>query len=135
MKLTLKQLRESYAVLENVATQKPKSAKLGYRLGRILRSAQSEMEGLHKAHIELLEAYGAEKNGEGVLQCPKASLVDFNPAFDELLTTEIELWGEPLTVDEIDGQLELSGIEYAILDWLVVESAPAVVPKAKAAEV
>lgn len=134
MKIRLRELRESYGALERVCAQRPKSAKLAYRLGRVLRSLRPEMGALNEAHIGLIKQFGGVENGDGQLHVPIDRLAEFNPAFDELLTATVEAWGEPLTLEEIDGQLELSGIDFMLLAWLIVDDEAAAKPKAAAVE-
>jgi hypothetical protein len=126
MKITLKQLHVGMPVLSELAEVKPKSAKLAYRLSRIITSARSEHELLQKAQLDLLQKNGTLTDPEkGQWDVPLENRPDFEVEWSSLLETEIEVWGDPLDVNTLDGELPLSVDDYTRLEWLFNDSDPA----------
>jgi len=122
MKITLAQLNDSIQLLNRLKDERIKNARVAYRLGKVYRSAQSEFKEFVDAHMALLKDYGTPVNGdEKNWDIPQANLEEFNRKWNELLSVEVDVWGSPFNVDEIDGNLELSPAEFAILDWLIVD--------------
>lgn len=101
MKLTLKQLNDSYASLL-AAGDCVTGGKLKYRLSRVIKSAKDEIETMAKGLADLAEKHGAEMLGgnrfEFDVKTPDGltRLKAFNKEADEFLKTEtVELWGDP----------------------------------------
>jgi hypothetical protein len=123
MKITLGELHQSTPAFDSLATQKPQSAKVGYKLGRIVKSARDEVATLATAQNALLEKYGTPINGSGgQYEVPPENRKEFAATWNDLLTTEVEVWGDPFELSEIDGQLNLSIDEFARLGWLFRDS-------------
>ena len=131
MKITLGQLNDSIQILNRLKDERVSSAKLGYRLGKLYRSAQGEFMEFLDAHMALLHEYGTPVD-EMHWNIPEDKKVEFDTKWNELLSVEVDVWGSPFQVSEIDGQLELSAAEFAILDWLIVDDDPAEVSQLRA---
>jgi len=119
MKITLKNLHEGIGAINELAEQKPGSAKLAYKLSRIVSSARAEYELLNKAQLELLQKHGTlvdQQTGQWAVDWDKRA--EFEVEWQGLLENEIEIWGDPIKVDDLDGQLTLSIDDYARLQWL-----------------
>ena len=128
MKITLQQLSDSMTALEALAAlQFP--AKVSYRLGRVLTSAQSEMDLFRKAHIALVQKYGTEGETAGSFIVPNERLDEFRPEFEGLLAETCEVWGDPLNIDLL-GEVAIAPSTLAPLSWLIVDGTE---EKAKAA--
>lgn len=107
--------------------------KLVYKLGRILKSAQPEIDAIGTHLNELMAAYGV--NVPDNERDPK-KVTEYNKAANDFLsTTKVNLWGDPFKVDEILGVLAISGEDYSALEgWLIVgELTEESEPKAKEA--
>lgn len=128
MKITLKQLSDSVTALEALAAiQFP--AKVSYRLGRVLTSAQTELEIFRKAHIALVQKYGTQGESEGSFVVPNDRLDEFRPEFEGLLAETCEVWGDPIHIDLL-GEVAIAPSTLAPLSWLIVDGTE---EKAKAA--
>lgn len=120
MKITLKQLSQSFGALQELArVQFP--AKVAYRLSRVVTSAQAELETLQKAHLELIKKHGAVEV-DGKFEVPKDSLAAFIPEYEELLTEEVTIWGDAISIDLL-GDAPIAPAVLAPLGWLIVDSA------------
>lgn len=122
MRITLRELSDGFAALERL-TQTKFPVKVSYRLGRVYASAQSEMEILRKQHVELVKKHGAEdaeKPGNFIV--PPENLDAFRPEFDDLMSEECELWGDPIAL-ELLGDAEIEPMILAPLGWLIVDGA------------
>jgi len=102
---------------------KPKSPKLAYKLGRIVKFARDEAGTLADAQTKLLELHGTPVDGmPGQFEIPAENRAAFNAGWKDLLSTEIEWWGDPIDVGTVDGDLALSVADYAALGWLFTDS-------------
>ena len=133
MKITLGQLNDSIQILNRLKDERVSSAKLGYRLGKLYRSAQAEFKEFVDVHMALLREYGTPHEGnESQWDIPEEKLAEFNKKWTELLSVEVEVWGNPFKVEEVEGQLELTPAEFAILEWLIIGDEPAEAPHLRA---
>ena len=134
MKTTLKSLWDSGAALERFAAIAFATAKRGYQVGRISSGAASELEPIKKAYLKLLRKYGKEvKEGSEQYYIPSGSEAEeaFNAEFDELLAQEIELWGDPISLEALEAEfkandkdfkhLPLTARDIGALGWLLTE--------------
>ena len=106
-------------MIEKLGEQKPSSAKLAYRLSRIVTSMRSEHDLLNKAQLDLLKTHGSlidPDKGTWELEAEKRE--SFETEWRALLETEIEIWGDPIKVDDLDGHLALTVDDYTRLEWL-----------------
>lgn len=141
MKITLKQLNRGYGHLQFLASQEL-PAKVAYKVGRILDGAESEQTRLNKHFAKLAKSLGftlgnkeqppqmIESKGE----VPEEIIEKFNDQADELMTAEVELWGDPFKVSELANCAKLTGAMCATLHWMIIEDdATAEPPKVAAA--
>jgi hypothetical protein len=122
LKLTLNDLNNSIAAINALADAKPKSAKVAYKLGRIVKSARDEAQLLADSQTKLLEEHGnpvADQPGQW--QIDPDTRTEFNTAWSDLLTAETTVWGDPFPLSEIEGQLDLTVDQYSRLWWLFVD--------------
>jgi hypothetical protein len=130
IKLTLKQIHESTRAvngfgpaLESLAEQKPKTAKLAYRLSRIVEGIRSESERLSKTQATLLQEYGTlidPETGQWAIATEKNE--EFNEQWNGVLEQEVEVWGDPIKIDSLNDELTLTVNDYSRLGWLFTDS-------------
>jgi len=120
LKITLKQLSQSFGALQELA-QVQFPAKVSYRLSRVVTSAQAELETLQKAHLELIKKHGAVET-DGKFEVPKDRLEAFIPEYDGLLSEEVTIWGDAIGIDLL-GDAEIAPVVLAPLSWLIVDTA------------
>lgn len=118
-----------------LTAQKLPAGKLAYKLSKIAKFCNEEMESLRKELNNLLDEYGAtdlliddQPTGQKIIKDAEKRKA-FNDAADEFLkSSEISIyegqaWGEPLKLDEIEKlKIEISPADLAALDWLIVDS-------------
>ena len=142
MKISFKQLNDSFGALQTLAGQRLPAGKLGYKLSKIVKSCNEEMESLRKELGSLLDEYGAmdliiddQPTGQKIIKDADRRKA-FNEAAEEFLkSSEISIyegqaWGEPLKLEEIEKlKIEISPTDLAALDWLISDSEfPASIP-------
>jgi len=142
MKISFKQLNDSFGALQVLAGQKLPAGKLGYKLSKIVKLCNEEMDTLRKELGSLLDEYGAtdlmiddQPTGQKIIKDADRRKT-FNDAADEFLkSSEISIyegqaWGEPLKLEEIEKlKIEISSADLAALDWLISDSEfPASIP-------
>jgi hypothetical protein len=135
MKISFKQLNDSFGALQLLAGQKLPAGKLAYKLSKIVKLCNEEMESLRKELGSLLDEYGAtdlmiddQPTGQKIIRDADRRKA-FNEAAEEFLkSSEISIyegqaWGEPLKLEEIEKlKIEISSADLAALDWLISDS-------------
>lgn len=119
MKITLKQLTESFASLGKFASDEALSIKQKYWLSRIAGAAEKEMQSFERVRLVLVKKYGDEKGDMWTV--PPANLESFQAEFDDLLTAEIELPGDPIKLDTLPEAIKLTALDMTRLEWLICE--------------
>ncbi len=126
MRITLGELQSSLPALQELASNKF-PARVAYRLGRILKAAESEVQHLREAHFALVKQLGEQGEGDNWKVKPE-HLEQFQREMAELLAEECDLWGSPLDVSALgDAQLEPQLL--AVLTWLITDDEHTDVPQ------
>lgn len=131
MKVSFGKLHTSRDALPILADTKL-PIKASYRIGRVLTSYQSEIQIFNKAHIELVQKHGGVEDEQGRMQVPKDRMDAFLPEFEELLSEECEIWGDPIHIDLL-GDAEIEPGVLAVLSWLITDGSEVAAEKPKAA--
>src|SRR3970040_232343 len=91
MKISFKQLNDSFSALQVLAEQKLPAGKIGYKLSKIVKLCNEEMESLRKELGSLLDEYGAmdliiddQPTGQKIIKDADRRKA-FNDAADEFL--------------------------------------------------
>jgi hypothetical protein len=121
MRITLRQLDSGYGALRRIGDEKIKNVKLAYRIGRVLESATSEIKILAKTHEQLQETYWTKTDDGYIAPADPVKKKDYETAWDDLLTQETDVWGDPIKLDDLDGEFNVSPTEMAVLLWLFTE--------------
>lgn len=135
MRLTFKQLNDSFGALQTLVSQKLQAGKFAYKLSKIAKFCNEEMESLRKELNNLLDEYGAtdllidgQPTGQKIIKDDDRRKA-FNDAadaflkFSEISIYEGQAWGEPLKLDDIEKlKIEISPADLAALDWLITDS-------------
>lgn len=134
MKIKLKDLWDSGAAIDRFAAIEFATAKRGYQVGRISQAASAELEPIKKAYLKLLRKHGKEvKEGSEQFYIPNGSEAEelFNAELDALLAVEVEIWGDPISLGELETEfkandkdfkkLPLSARDIGALGWLLTE--------------
>jgi hypothetical protein len=123
MKITLRELHwTGRPTIDKLGEQKPKSAKLAYKLSRIVAAARPELDLMETAERDLLLKYGTLVDPEnGRWNITPETSPEFEEQWNGLHSTEIELWGDPIKIDSLDGDLDLTVNDYSKLGWLFTD--------------
>lgn len=128
LKVDAKSLLESFQGLTELATQKISgNAKLAYNLGKTLKNVKSELEQIQAQEIAIFKEFGGVEIPGGGIKIPDDSLTaekqeEFNKARKDLQDLEIELWGEQVSLEDLEkAKVELSAGQCAVLGWLIKE--------------
>lgn len=115
MKLTLKDLLQNVESLGKLL-KKELPVKTAYRLGRLSKVLQSELDQFNLTRNNLIKKYGKEKEGQYQIDPEdKEALEKFNKEIEELLTVEISIDAyDPISVDDL-GDIKLSAIDMSNL--------------------
>jgi hypothetical protein len=121
MKVKLSVLNESYAALVKLTQAEfPKEHhKLAYKLSRVLKSAKNELETAQESLNDLMRACGFEPGEQNV---DPAKLTEFQKQMNSFMRGVIvNLWGDPIKLEDIADVVAISPFDLALLDWLIVE--------------
>lgn len=115
MKLTLKELLQNVESLGKLLN-KELPVKTAYRLGKLSKALQSELDQFNLTRNNLIKKYGKEKDGQYQIDPDdKEALEKFNKEIEELLSVEINIdVYDPISVDEL-GEIKLSAIDMSNL--------------------
>lgn len=113
IEITLNDILNSQQALQEIAKMNMR-AKTAFKIARIIRAIEGEIENFNKARQNLLNKYG-EKDNNGNLVVNKDGnytlipnkINDYNNEIQELLITNIQLNIEPIEADELE-QLEFT---------------------------
>jgi hypothetical protein len=135
----VKALLESVGSLTTLMTCKKIKPKVTFRLGKLMRKCQQELDDYNTAVQKLRETYGekielkndkAEVTGHTWKIKPEHQEM-FKLEHEQLLAEECEIIVPKVTVEEVVAPAELSPADCSALDWLIVED-DETVPIAKA---
>jgi len=129
MKVSLGEINNSLAALRTLASLKF-PARVAYRLGRVLKTAESEVADFKRINDETVRRLGApvkpppDKDGNlppeeaWGWQVTPENMAQFVAEITEFLDEQIELWGDPLPL-ELLGDVQIEPQVLANLDWLI----------------
>ena len=124
IKVKISDLLNSTEALQKLAGTELK-AKLAWQVGRILKSADTEIQSFNDTRMNLIKKYG-EKDEAGELvtddsgncKIPNESLAMFSSELNELIDTEIEINANKIAIDSLDDKeftpAEMSQLEVFI---------------------
>lgn len=115
MKLTLKELLQNVESLGKLLN-KELPVKTAYRLGKLSKALQSELNQFNLTRNNLIKKYGKEKDGQYQIDPEdKDAMEKFNKEIDELLALEISVDAyDPISIDDL-GDIKLSSIDMSNL--------------------
>ena len=124
IKVKISDLLNSTEALQKLAGTELK-AKLAWQVGRILKSADAEIQSFNDTRMNLIKKYG-EKDEAGELvtddngncKIPNESLAMFSSELNELVDAEIEINANKIAIDSLDDKeftpAEMSQLEVFI---------------------
>lgn len=115
MKATLKDILQNVESLGKLLN-KELPVKTAYRLGRLSKALQSELDQFNITRNNLIKKYGKEKEGQYQIDPEdKEAMEKFNKEIEELLAIEIHIDAyDPIPVDDL-GEIKLSAIDMSNL--------------------
>lgn len=135
IKLTSKQLFQSFPAFSQLVNERMGNGnqRLAYNLSKTFRSLKTETEALREQELEIFKSFGATET-DGRVEVPykdftKKKQKDFDAQLKGLQEIEIEVWGHPMTISEIEkANINLTPAQFELLDWLIIEDEPAPTP-------
>lgn len=125
LKLTIDQIASSLHALTAIGNQPIRgNATLAYNLSKIIKGLRIEAETAREQEAKLFRLFGAHEKDQQLWfepdQLTAEQKADFGKQQTDLHAVEIEIWGNPILVREIDAAgLSLSPIQFEQLDWLI----------------
>lgn len=120
MELTLLELLNAKPMIESLSgRQLP--ARTSFRLARLIRTLNPELQAYTEARQKLLEKYGEpseEDRNRYVIE--EEQRPAFNGELDELLSTKVELAIEPMSIDAL-GDAQVTAFELLTVEWLFLD--------------
>lgn len=120
----LSDLVNSTETLQKLA-QKSFKAKLAWSIARLLKAADTEIQGFQDARLNLIKKYGEkDENGnlvsddKGNCKIPPEFTADFNTEFAELINSEVEINANKIKIELLE-DIDFTPSEMAILEPFV----------------
>lgn len=106
-------------------SQKSLKGRCAYTVGKILKSADAEIQSFNETRMELIKKYGEkDENGElkteenGNVRIPAEQIEAFSKELRELLDTNVEISANKIKMDDI-GEVEFTPAEMAQLESFI----------------
>lgn len=120
MKISLAEIKSLEKSLSKIF-DKDLNIKIAYRLGILLKKITEELRTLEENRIRLIKKYGTKDEKTQQIQVPPDKNADFYKDFNELLTFEIDIDFEPISLNAF-GDITLSAIDAMRLDGIVIKN-------------
>ena len=128
LKLTIQELTQSFQTFSALAAQKFKGVKLRWNIARTFGEFKKEIEHVREQEGDIYKSFEAIQD-TGFLRLDPEKMTperqqEFERQIKELQAIEVELWGHPLTLTQMEeAGIDLSPAEMDSLHWLIVEEA------------
>lgn len=121
MKITISEVLNSKPVLEKLV-DKEISIKTAYRLSRIIKELNGELQHFEEQRQKLVHKYGKQQEDapEGNIIVPEENMGPFQEELAELLTAEIDLNCSPMNIEEF-GDVKITTSEILLIDSFLME--------------
>ena len=107
IKLKISDLLNSTETLQKLA-QKDFKAKVAWQIGRLLKTAETEIQGFNETRMNLIKKYGEkDETGElitddkGNCKINPEGAIDFNTELNDLLNQEIEINANKISIEDL----------------------------------
>jgi hypothetical protein len=120
MKITISEVLNGKQVLEKLV-EKEVSIKAAYRLSRIIKVLNGELQLFEEQRQKLVQKYGTQPEDapEGNIVVSEENLEPFQKDLSELLTAEIDLGCEPMNIDEFGDNVEIKTAELMMIEKFI----------------
>lgn len=123
MEVTLGQIFASFNLIGRIVDQSL-PIKLAWRFTKLIKGLNQEYQSLEKLRDGLVRKHGEEVEGQdGAFRVTEESREGFMREFQELLSTEVEVDWDLISVDEVADSLKFSVRELSNIGWLFTEFA------------
>ncbi len=121
MRVKLGQIYAANPILGKLVEQQL-PIRVAYRLTRLITKLNEEYDALDSSRIKLLEEYGTPVDGvEGQFQFTPENQVTFQDEFNNLLSEDVDLDWQPISIDDLGRQTNLSVKELSSIGFLFQE--------------
>lgn len=121
MKITISEILNGRPVLEKLV-DKEISIKTAYRLSRIIKVLNEELQHFEEQRQKLVQQYGEQQEDapEGNVVVLEENMEPFQKDLAELLTAEIDLNCEPMHIEEF-GDVKIKTSELLLIESFLME--------------
>ncbi len=117
MEINLGVIVNSIETLKKVASQ-PVAAKTAFKIGKVIKAINQEMEVFEETRQKLFTTYGTEEDGQMVVSKDKQD--GFMKEFDELLNSKVTVEIPKISIDDLEkinlSATEINSIEFILKD-------------------
>lgn len=113
IKTTIEKIINSQEAVNKLA-DKPLPVKISYRLAKLIKAIESELEVFEGERKKLLERYGTINEEKQCYNIPNDKAEKFNAEFAQLIGTETELSAEKIDLSNED--IKLTAKEFIALE-------------------
>ncbi len=117
MEINLAVIINSVEILKKLANQ-PVPAKAAFRIGKVIRAVNQEVEAFEETRHKLFRAYGEEKDGQ--IKVKTEHQEEFFKELNDLLESHVEMEIPELFVDDLE-KIDISAAEINAISFILTE--------------
>ncbi len=95
--------------------------KLSYKLGKILRQVDNEVQEIENSRIELVKKYGTPDDETKTIKVLDKDQEKFMEEYGDLLNVEVELDIIPIHIDELPDDIKITPQQLIYLDRFIIQ--------------
>ena len=126
IKVKISDLVNSTETLQKLA-KKDFKAKLAWSIARLLKSAETEIQGFNEARVNLIRKYGEKDESNELITDEKGNckiipeeIENFSKELNELMDSEVEINGSKLKMDLLE-DVDFTPSDMAVLEPFIEE--------------
>ena len=119
MQITISEILKGKSVLEKLV-DKEISIKTAYKLSRMIKVLNEELQTFEESRQKLVQQYGEVQEDDSIA-VKEDNIEAFNTELADLLTAEIEVGCEPISIDEFADGVEIKTAELMMIEKFITD--------------
>lgn len=95
--------------------------KLSYKLGKLIKIVDDEVQEIENKRIELVKKYGVKNEEDNTIKVPDDKQDGFMQEYTDLLNLEIDVTFEPISISELPDDLKITPQQLIYLENVVLK--------------
>lgn len=102
-----------------VLLNQPLPIKLSYKLGKLVKIVDEEIQEIENRRIELVKKYGVEDKEKGTIKVSDENQDHFMKEYSELLDLDVNLDFEQVDINQLPDDIKISPQQLIFLDKII----------------